>query len=86
MKSVSDPSRRAVNGRDERRTSYAAIDRPARSCSAVIKAGKPQGFLPASFDFWGRSVAEIGLKLRPISAGTSKARNPCNLLISMILF
>ena len=40
----------------------AAIDRPARACSAVIKAGKPQGCLPASFDFERRSVAEIGLE------------------------
>ena len=42
---------KAVNGQDERRISCAAIDSPARSCSAVIKAGKPQGCLPASFDF-----------------------------------
>lgn len=30
----------AVNGRDERRISCAAIDNPARFCSAVIKACK----------------------------------------------
>ena len=63
-----------------------AIDRSARSCSAVIKAGKPQRCLPASFDFEWRSVAEIGLKLRPISAGAYKVRNPCNLWLSVILF
>ena len=37
---------RAVNGQDERRTLCAAIDRPAQSCSAVIKAGKFQGACP----------------------------------------
>ena len=77
---------KAVNGQDERRISCAAIDSPARSCSAVIKAGKPQGCLPASFDFEWRSVAEIGLKLRPISTGTCKARNSCKLWFSVILF
>ena len=45
----------AVNGRDEWRTSFAAIDCPARSCSAVIMVGKPQGCLSASFNFERRS-------------------------------
>ena len=38
-------------GRDERTLSCAAIDRPARPCSAVNKAGKAQGCLLASFAF-----------------------------------
>ncbi len=53
----------AVNVRDERRTLCAAIDHPARSCPATIKAGKHQRCLPASFEFWRRLVVEIGLDL-----------------------
>ena len=30
----------------------ANLDGPARFCLSVIKAGKPQGCLPASFGFW----------------------------------
>ena len=59
---------------------------PGRTCSVVTKADKPQRGLPASFDFEWRSVAEIGLNLRPISTGTCKARNSCNLWFSVILF
>ena len=55
----------AVNGQDERRTLCAAIDRPARSCFMVIKAGKPQGCLPAPFGFWGRGAAALGHFLPP---------------------
>lgn len=55
-----------------RRTLCAAIDRPARSCSAVIKAGKPQGCLPAPFGFWAGAVAGLRPTVRLISpAGTS---------------
>jgi len=37
----------------------AAVDCPAWSCSAVIKAGKHPWGLPAFFDFWEGLVVEL---------------------------
>ena len=42
---------------------------PGRPCSAVIKAGKPQRCLPASFDFGRGPVVELRPTVGLISAG-----------------
>ena len=47
----------------------AAVDCPAWSCSAVIKAGKHPWGLPAFFDFWEGLVVELRPMVGLISAG-----------------
>lgn len=44
---------------EKRRTSAPAIDRPARFCSEVIKAGKYQRSLPISREFGPTPVVEL---------------------------